>query len=276
MTINKYFCIIGLFVFMNTLNAQVVDAVRSQKVQVLQLGDTLINRTFYTGINGYFVLSFVNDSIVQARFFEVDQLQWYQKIHYYSNGDTIVLHNSKQNRVPYSVCGANDVKSVGINEGIPVIVKYFYSNQNESIDGRRERLLLHEEVLFMDSLVQHLYIPYKAIPCRYSNLIMLNYGGYFVRLQKDIDTSYEGWFSNDYLKIDMSPQYLMWGEALFNEFPLVLQGDTIYPIDAGKNYQCWIDNGFFFPIMVKGKDDPWEARDIPANRIGLEGTKFEY
>ena len=64
--------------------------------------------------------------------------------------------------------------------------------------------------------------------------------------------------------------------ALFNEFPLLMKGDSIYPIDNEKNYQCWIDNGFFFPIMTKGHDDPGEARDIPYKRIGLEGIKFEF
>ena len=37
-----------------------------------------------------------------------------------------------------------------------------------------------------------------------------------------------------------------------------------FPVDNEKNYQCWIDNGFFFPIMTKGHDDPGEARDIPC------------
>ena len=74
----------------------------------------------------------------------------------------------------------------------------------------------------------------------------------------------------------MSNLYFSCQYALFNEFPLVVKGDSIIPVDNEKNYQCWIDNGFFFPIMKKSYDKPWEAKDLPYQRIGLEGIKFEF
>ena len=278
MASRKVLYFIGLSLIMNALNAQVdeSDTKTTPRIPVIHLGDRLKNETFYTGVDGRFVVSFANDSIVQARFFTVDQFQRYQEIHYHTNGDTIFLHNSSRVRVPYSVCSPEDAKIVAPENGIPVVVKFFAAKQLDAKKCVQERVLLDENVYYMDSISQQLYIPYKKIDCLYSNILAISYKNYYARLYKDIDTSYGGIDSKDYLKIDMSGRFLLWQEALFNEFPLVIKGDSIFPVDDEKNYQCWIDNGFFFPVMIKSHDKPWEAGEIPNNRIGLEGIKFEF
>jgi len=264
----------GFFLIMNTMNAQKDESEKDTipRFPVFHFGDQLENKTFYTGIDGRFVLSFANDSIVQARFFAVDRFQRYQKIRYYAKGDTIILHNTSQVRFPYSLYKFKDTDNIEPTTGIPVIVKFFYPKQGVWKKEIQDQLLLHEGIYYMDSSSRQLYIPYDD--CQYSNIIIVNHGNYYARVCKDIDTSI--YPSYNYLKIDLSNRYLLWQEALFNKFPLVIKGDSIFPIDKEKNYQCWIDNGFFFPTMVKRHDKPWEAKDIPSNRIGLEGTKFEY
>ena len=234
-------------------------------------GDRLENETFYTGIDGRFVLSFADDITVQARFFMVDRFQRYQKIHYHTNEDTIFLHNFSQARIPYSLCKSKDAKNIKPETGIPVIVKFFHPKQGAWKKEVQEQVLLHEGIYYMDSASSQLYIPYAD--CQYSNIIIVNTGSYYARLYKDVDTSI--YPSYDYLKIDLSNRYSACLYALFNEFPLLIKGDSIIPIDTAKNYQCWIDNGFFFPTMTKGRNKPWEAKDIPYWRVGIEGIKFE-
>lgn len=278
MVFRKILCSFVLFVCVNILNAQENDsAIRTTRCfPVFHFDDSLINKNYYTGVDGRFVFSFANDSIVQARFFKVDRFRRYQKIHYHTNGDTVFLHNYSQTRIPYSLCTSEDAKIITPGKGIPVVVKFFYPKQLDAKKWVQERKLFDEIVYYMDSISQQLYIPYNSFACLYSNIIVISCRNYYARLYKDIDTSFEGMNSKDYLKIDFSGRNKLCQEALFNEFPLVIKGDSIFPVDNEKNYQCWIDNGFFFPIMVKGRDKPWKAEEIPNNRIGLEGIKFEF
>ncbi len=273
MVYKNFFLTIVLLVLLNTMNAQEDESVANMnhRFPVLHFGDRLENDTFYTGIDGRFVMSFANDSIVQARFFQVDCFQRYQKIHYHASGDTIFLSNCSQVRIPHSLCRAKDVENVP-QTGVPVVVKFFYPKQGVWRKEVQEHLLLHEGIYYMDSVSLLLYIPYED--CQYSNFIIVEHGSYYVRLCKEIDTFY--YSSYDYIKIDMGNRYSMCHYAMFNEFPLVIRGDSIFPVDNEKNYQCWIDNGFFFPIMAKCHDKPWEAKDIPYSKIGLEGIKFEF
>lgn len=277
MVTRKVLLYIASFVVISATYAQEEDSAANNatsKYPVLHFGDRLENETYYTGIDGRFVLSFANDSIIQARFFNVDRFDRYQKIHYHTNGDTVFLHNFSQVRLPYSLCKSKDVKNIKPKKGVPVIVRFFYPKQSNGGGGVQEHLLLHEGIYYMDSISLQILIPYKKVYCQYSDIIVVSHGNYHARLCKDIDTSY--YPSYDYLKIDMSNRYSSCLYALFNEFPLVVKGDSIFPVDNEKNYQCWIDNGFFFPIMTIGRDKPWEAKDIPYRSVGLEGTKFEY
>ena len=267
------FCI-GLFVFLNTLNAQEDNSVKKITPRVIHFGDQLQSDIFYVGVDGRFVMSFANDSIIQARFFNVDRFDRYQKIHYRRSGDTIFLHNSSQPRVPYFLCTQEQIQNREGAGGLPAIVRFFYPKQSMRRGVVQEHLLMHEGIYYMDSISLQIYIPYKEVYCHYSDIIVVSHKNYFVRLCKDIDSSYYPHY--DYLKIDMSNRYSLCHYALFNDFPLLVKGDSIFPIDNEKNYQCWIDNGFFFPIMIKGHDKPWEAKDIPYRSVGIEGIKFEF
>lgn len=277
MVTRKTLLYIVSFVVISTTYAQEGDSAAynaTSKYPVLHFGDRLENETYYTGIDGRFVLSFANDSIIQARFFKVDRFDRYQKIHYRRSGDTIFLHNYSQPRVPYSLCTQEQIQNMEGARGIPVIVRFFYPMQSKGRGVLQEHFLMHEGINYMDSISHQIYIPYKEVYCQHSDIIVVSVRNYHIRLFKDIDSSYYPRY--DYLKIDMSNRYSLSQYALFNEFPLVVKCDSIFPIDNEKNYQCWIDNGFFFPIMIKRHDKPWEAEDIPYWRVGLEGTKYEY
>lgn len=56
-----------------------------------------------------------------------------------------------------------------------------------------------------------------------------------------------------------------------NNFPLLMKGNKLIPIDKEKNEQCWIDNGFYFPTMKKShKTKSFDT--IPRWSIGLNGV----
>lgn len=277
MVTKKHIFCIGLLVVLNALNAQedrTATNNATRQIPVIQLSEPLQNDTFYVGVDGRFVLSFANDSIVQARFFGVSRFDRYQKIRYRRSGDTVFLRNSSQPRVPNSLCKKEQIQDMEGKAGIPVMVRFFYPMKTSKRGVVQEHRFLQEDIYYMDSVSRQILIPYKTYECQYSDIIIVSYRDHFVRFCKDMDVSFFPKY--DYLKIDMSNMFSTCRYALFNEFPLLVKGDSIFPLDNEKNYQCWIDNGFFFPVMIKGHDKPWEARDIPYKRIGLEGIKFEF
>ena len=65
METKKIFFCIGLLVILNTLNAQEYNSVTNATPRVIQF-DQLQNDTFYVGVDGRFVLSFADESIIQV------------------------------------------------------------------------------------------------------------------------------------------------------------------------------------------------------------------
>ena len=281
MVSKRLFSCIGLLVILNSLFAQEGITLFAQEgititaatPEVIQVGDRLQNDTFYVGVDGRFVMSFANDSIIQARFYKVDRFDRYQEIRYRRSGDTVFLHNSTQPRMPYSLCKFESSPDGEGLSGEQVIVSFYSPMKPKEKGVVQEHRLEYVGIYYMDTASRQILIP-AHIYRRYSDIIVVHHRAFFSRLCKDIDES--SYPAYNYLKIDMSNLYPTCYHALFNEFPLVIKGDSILPVDNGKNYQCWIDNGFFFPKMVKGHGKPWEAKDIVWWRAGLEGSKFEY
>ena len=102
--------------------------IHDSRPRIIQIGERLKNETFYTGIDGRFVLSFADTGYVQARFFGIDGYPHYQKILYSVKGDTIILHNCQKPRISWSVCSLDDCSSqASVAAGKPVIIKFFDS-----------------------------------------------------------------------------------------------------------------------------------------------------
>ena len=92
MVTKKFIFCIGLLVILNTLCAQEEKTVTNETPRVIHFGDRLENDTFYTGIDGSFLISFANDSIIQARFFSEDMYDRYQKIRYFLQRKHYIIH----------------------------------------------------------------------------------------------------------------------------------------------------------------------------------------
>ena len=192
----------------------------------------------------------------------------------------IFLNSSSQTRIPYSFCNLKKIRKIKCRKGIPVIVRFFEPKDPMEIVGVRvkEHRLTKLEIYYMDPDSYQLYIPYKeSVYCRYADIIAVSVENYHARLCKNREYSWAFYPSYDYIKLDLSKIHSLSRYALFNEFPLVVKGDSIIPVDKFKNYQCWIDNGFFFPIMTIGRGEPWKVKSgINYQTVGMEGTKFEF
>lgn len=278
MKINFFVSLLLLSVIEMSSNAQIRDTLDEIFIfdtapRIIQIGDRLVNPTIYAGVDGRFMISFASDSIIQAKFYCQDGLNRYQDIPYYRKGDTIILSNHKGPRVPWSICSSDDVSS---NDDTPILAKFFSSWRKPSCRPVHDRHFDGEEIFYMDTARKLLFIPCD----RYydTEIIVLSRFGCYVRLQMKDDGSLLSSKKDSFLRIDMSTFFSEWKrEALFDDFPLVIKNDTIFPLaDSSKSYQCWIDNGFFFPMMVKSNKSPSEIGRISELLIGLMGTKFEF
>jgi hypothetical protein len=61
-----------------------------------------------------------------------------------------------------------------------------------------------------------------------------------------------------------------WNFIFLDDFPLLIKGNKLIPIDKKKNEECFINNGFYFPIIKKSKKEK-NFKTIPAWTIGLQG-----
>ena len=259
-----------------TLNAQETDSVTKPNYPIFDFNeDHLQNETFYTSRDGRFVFSFANDSVVQTRFYVPEYFfERYRKIPYHRVGDTVILHNSSLPRVTYTACNlTKEEKGRMKTRRWPVVVKY-YGKYGEEKNKIQEREFLCERFHYLDSTTKQVIIPAdENAEFRYSDIIVMNYLGAYVRLHKEHDTT--GVYVGKDIRIDVNSTWFE-KEALFNDFPLVIKGDEIYPVDDEKNYQCWIDNGFLFPVLTKAKIRTSEAEFIHFGRIGIMGMKQEF
>ena len=74
--------------------------------------------------------------------------------------------------------------------------------------------------------------------------------------------------------IEQNPLYYDgWTGIILDHFPLLVKGNRLVPCCDLKQVQCWVDNGFFFPIMKKGQPGKSFVR-IPSKYRGMQNLPY--
>lgn len=204
--------------------------------------NTLRSQTYY-GKNDLGKLEFINDSICELNFyhyiFAYSPLTNYCK--YYKNGDTIFI--SSEYSSLYSIQIADSF--LHSEKLLPIIGKIYrknnkgeYKMQGELItklDTTENSIIINN--VFTHDLCNSIFVFYMY-DCLYD-----------VRC-----------FISDSIKNNSSHRvnfkfylYYKTGEIYLSDFPLLIKGNKLVPIDEDKQFKCWIENGFYFPTMVKSK-----------------------
>lgn len=72
------------------------------------------------------------------------------------------------------------------------------------------------------------------------------------------------------LKVDFKTDNFL----ILDSFPIIVKSNKVIPIDNEKNFQCWVDNGFYFPKMRLNKN--YREHDyIPMWKKGITGLRQE-
>lgn len=83
--------------------------------------------------------------------------------------------------------------------------------------------------------------------------------------------------SNFYFTIGLeeNPLYIEGSTGVvLDHFPLLEKGNRLIPCSELKQVQCWVDNGFFFPIMKKSKKPNYSYKWKATKNRGLQNLPY--
>lgn len=215
---------------------------------------------YYYGENGYGKLNIVNDSVMRAFFidhYEHDKGS-FTDIIYSRNGDTLFLTSRyKQSAIFDTLISMSEVFEPTSNFS-PVIMKVYYKFDyfdslilgSKSLMDTINYYLGYEEIAYWDRNRNNV-ICFLDNPSR-ECIIVLRIAATYIRVNVPSVIKKTEKKKNYYAIIDISGSFSYGHMISLDKFPLLVRDDSLYPIDSSKNFQCWIDNGFFFPVMKKG------------------------
>ncbi len=185
----------------------------------------------YYGKNNFGKFELINDSICSVSFM-FDYENKTDTCYYYTNNDTIFISSKRINPIEVSVYSEKQE----YNQHYPVLLKS-YIKHKDSYE------LLHEYSYGTYDTINKIihFNQYKPIK---NSIIVIKDGPIYYRFIWEYD-------SVSHFSINDHNRYQQY--TFFNNFPLLVKKNKLIPINKEKNFNCWIENGFYFPIMKKSK-----------------------
>lgn len=210
------------------------------------------NSQIYYGAKDFGKIEFINDSIVNITFTSSASDKQTESCFYKKNHDTIFLSSIIKKPYEIEILDSN----INIGKGYPIVIKFYYKERNDYrleneeayvYDTINDQIVLNDYTLYWSRI-----IVYKSL---YYNRIFIPYESSFSYIRKNITIK--------------NIKY-GWQTYFFEDFPLLIKGKKLIPLDKDKNFQCWIENGFYFPVMMKS-DKNKNYRTIGLWSKGLRG-----
>lgn len=204
----------------------------------------------YYGKHGVGKMELLDDSTILAYFVDrwIPDKGSFEKLSYSQSDDLIILNSATEPRVKIDTCLCNDFGVEDeLNHVIPVIAKVFLPKGELIIPT--DYYLAYEEIAFLDTITKKVKV---SIYYREDAIVVINAYGFYHRVFLPgnlINMPSEGVC---HAVIDMSGSFSI-HDLCFKDFPMRIKGKRLVPADSLKNFQCWIDNGFYFPTMKKTK-----------------------
>jgi len=214
----------------------------------------------YTGDSDYGDMELINDSLYSVSFYAYANLDFCDTGTYYKKGDTIFLNSIIKHNYEF-IADEKDVHSDNLNLFSEYTIKIY------SKDRENEYRFTHETSILLthyDSIEKELF---SAISVNNGDIVIVQSFSPFKYRRFMVATpnkykSYKLRFRIMDEKID---------RVYFDNFPVLRTENKLIPIDDDKNFQCWVDNGFFFPTMkLKTKKEKHNGRILLSER-GIQG-----
>ena len=210
-------------------------------ITVLTFTISIEAQTYY-GKNLFGRLQAINDSVVTVTFISFMDTRSVDTCYIRKNVDTIFLSTKAQWRNKVNIFDNVQTFSYPCYPwDYPIIKIYEYSYPDKKYKYQ------DEFVGVRDSLTHSIYVEHVF------------YRGSYIIVYKDFFFYYrvKCSFNNErnFIVLESNPAYNVFQQGVvFNEFPLLVKGNKLIPIDKEKQMQCWLDNGFFFPKMKISKE----------------------
>jgi len=209
---------------------------------------TLQAQVFY-GKKQFGKLEILNDSICTVSFILIPNLvpdNFIDTCRYTQSNDTVFISSKIPNK--FKIIPTDEI--VSLKHTTTGLLKVYMEEKNNRfslLDERMEgvafdtvsnQVILNTKMLF-DLLSINNTFNYKLLFVFYSS-----YYGYLKFSLKNIKSKYL------LVKINKNDIHQ---SLFFNSFPIIIKRNKLIPIDVEKQEKCWLDNGFYFPVMKKNK-----------------------
>jgi len=211
----------------------------------------ILDAQTYYGTNKLGRLEIINDSLYSASFYGLNEIIFIDTGTYRRNGDTIWL-NSIVKR-PFEIVDRSNEHSPTWNCNNYMIKQY--------ANFKNKYKLVQEYTaynIYVDTINNQLICSW--MPSNGSDILVIKDGFIYKRFRKTGKSTQ--FFTIRILDDKMDRIY-------FDDFPLLIKGEKLIPIDKEKNEQCWIDNGFYFPKMKKANKE----KEYNCFIIGYRGLR---
>lgn len=226
-----------------------------QSIFIILLSINSLNAQTYYGKKDFGKIEFVKDSVCTVSFAGEGLYNIIDTCYYRKNGDTLFLSSKLKTR--YEVQLNNKEQPIG--QGFPTLIKVYWKT------GKKYELMF--EYLSIYDTVNNQIVFNNDFPILDNTILVISGGYYYNRMiWKNKESRY---FTIKKVK------YSGLQHVFLDNFPLLIKVNKLIPIDETKNFQSWVDNGFYFPVMKKSKKEK-EYKTIGYWSIGLRGLPMGF
>jgi hypothetical protein len=223
----------------------------------------MANAQTYYGQNDFGKIEIINDSNCVLSFSHV-QSAGYDTCSYKKHGDTVFI--STPAKVRYRVIPSKEHICANIDTSLwiyTVVRPYAIIKKYRYEDYKGQYICVEEYAAAYDD-VKGIFI-LNDCPIKTGDIIVV-YNFWYSRFL------YIGEECNNFIIQEDYTNEMC--STFFDNFPLLIKGSKLIPIDKEKNKQCWIDNGFYFPTLkISKKRKSYKTVFFPL--IGLSGLPNE-
>lgn len=197
-------------------------------------------------------IDFMHDNLIRDWSFDKYALE----CTYERRGDTLFLST---NNIPMITARYEESVVPENQHGIPAVVHYY------KMSDKGDYYLTWSRAYLYDTTTNSIVIQWNC-GTSLEGIIVVDFGIFPSRtlLTDRAGVKTQGGYSL-IITVDQSIP-----EMYLSKFPLLIQGRYIKPISMMENERCWIDNGFYFPVLVRKRKN--RIYDFISNHeIGYEG-----
>lgn len=226
----------------------------------------------YCGPDNKFLFQIENDTLAKGAFLTANHTSNmpFQDIRLTTKGDTVFLNSDRPHRITWFDVSEEEAENIEKKQsGIPVIVKLFNPvnwEQKTHTEYYSEYYMWNEHILILDNTSNEIVLPF-LIKDDYV-IVVKKYGEYsrtFIS-EKEFPKG-----RRVVLSICGPSCRDLETQCIFEDFPVKITDDCIIPLNEEKNFQCWIENGFYFPEMHRKTNTKQPIQLINWLSIGYQG-----